>query len=52
MPSHACPAGKTDLIPIPRPAGPPDNPLLMGLSIASSFVLAGLLVAVGRALLA
>jgi hypothetical protein len=43
---------ETDLIPIRPPARPPENPLLMGMSIASSLVLVGLLVAIARAFLA
>jgi hypothetical protein len=52
MRNNPCPMGQTGLIRIPPPPGPPENPLLMGMSIASSLVLVGLLVAVGRALLA
>jgi hypothetical protein len=44
--------GADYLIPIPPPPVPPGNPLLLGFLIGGGLVAVGLLLAVGRAVLA
>jgi hypothetical protein len=51
MSSHYWPEREV-LIPIPPPPRPPERPLLMGVNIAAGLVFVGLLVNVGRVLLA